>query len=202
MNILKKLKWRIEYVKKNGFHAVSLVLPGKIRSLFYGQYSFLSWLATQDKELKIKKEKDGYLITFRNFKFLIPSKGFAETDFLDIIYPPEKNNWLEGFLPVDVLDGKEGPYEINEAFIKQNDVVIDAEANIGLFSVSAAKKVGKGGKIYAFEPISEIAKFLSNNILLNNCTNIFINELALGKTTGSIEFSVNLKKVLEVLLLL
>jgi len=54
----------------------------------------------------------------------------------------------------------EGPYEIpGRTELKQGDVVIDAGANIGLFSAVAS---AKGCSVYAFEPIKPVIdKYLS-----------------------------------------
>lgn len=197
MNLKRKIKWRIDHILKNGYHAIPLVLPGRIRAFFYGYYSFLGWLAHWDKELKIKKHKEkGYLITFKNFVFLIPKKGFVEIDFLDIIYPKKKLNELKKILSEEALQ-EEGHYESNKVFLKKNDIVIDAGASVGLFSIYASKKIGNAGKVFSFEPVPEVVNFLSENMSLNNCSNIYIKELALGKTTGVGTFSVNLKKVFE-----
>jgi len=51
-------------------------------------------------------------------------------------------------------------YLVNQ-FIKKNDIVIDAGANIGFFSLFAAFKEAK---VFAFEPVSETYNRLLENI--------------------------------------
>lgn len=84
----------------------------------------------------------------------------------------------------------EGPYEERGVKIKKGDSVIDAGANIGLFSVLASKKTGAEGKIFSFEPIENSAKILEKNILNNNIKNANIIKQALGEKNCEKEFTV------------
>jgi len=68
-------------------------------------------------------------------------------------------------------------YEKNETklfkkYIKENMGVIDIGANIGYYSLLAAKLVGKNGKVYAFEPETANYKMLLKNIEINGYKNI------------------------------
>ncbi|MBO8461634.1 MAG: FkbM family methyltransferase [Firmicutes bacterium] len=63
---------------------------------------------------------------------------------------------------------QEGPYEVDFVNINAGDIVIDAGANIGVFSLLAAQK---GAKVYAFEPQQIFFNLLCNNIKLNNLSN-------------------------------
>lgn len=64
----------------------------------------------------------------------------------------------------------EGPYESESVKIKENDVVIDAGANIGLFSLLCSQKNVK--EVYAFEPQKSVINLLKKNILLNNLSKL------------------------------
>lgn len=48
-------------------------------------------------------------------------------------------------------------------FIKENSVIIDAGANIGVFSVLAAN-IARSGKVYAFEPVKKAYDLLNKNV--------------------------------------
>ena len=65
-------------------------------------------------------------------------------------------------------------------FIKPGMTVVDAGANIGLYSLIASELVGEKGKVYAFEPSFETYQRFLKNIKLNQATNIFPNNLGLG----------------------
>ena len=78
----------------------------------------------------------------------------------------------------------DGSYEINEVTLHSNDVVIDAGANMGVFSMFA---VAKGAaKVYAFEPMEYICEILTRNININHYENIVaVVPLALSNNTGT-----------------
>lgn len=72
--------------------------------------------------------------------------------------------------------------EIIEASIKEGDIFVDIGACIGWFSIIASRKVGPGGKVYAFEPNPNSFRLLKKNIAANNCYNIIAENLAVSNT--------------------
>jgi len=58
----------------------------------------------------------------------------------------------------------EGSYEQFGLKVEKSDVVVDAGANIGIFSLYAASK---GAKVYAFEPFPEAIRYLRRTLELN-----------------------------------
>jgi FkbM family methyltransferase len=68
--------------------------------------------------------------------------------------------------------------------LKRNDVVLDAGAGIGEFTVLASKKIGLGGRIIAIEPDSHDYELLKLNIKKNNCANVIPMNIGLGGSTG------------------
>ena len=68
--------------------------------------------------------------------------------------------------------------------INKGDIVIDAGANIGMFSIMASILVGKTGKVIAIEPDPENLKILKRNLELNNISNIIIVDKALYSKSG------------------
>jgi len=67
---------------------------------------------------------------------------------------------------------------------KTGDVVIDVGANIGYYTVLLADKVGKNGKIYAFEPDKTNFEILKKNIAENNLENVVAINAAVGSKNG------------------
>lgn len=57
---------------------------------------------------------------------------------------------------------------------KKGDTVIDAGANVGIFTVKAAKTVGKQGKVVAIEPAKNNLRVLEENININCLKNVVI----------------------------
>jgi FkbM family methyltransferase len=63
--------------------------------------------------------------------------------------------------------------------LKPNFTFIDVGANAGFYSVIVSKHL-HAGKVYSFEPSSFIIERLKENVALNNCSNIIINQLGLS----------------------
>lgn len=62
--------------------------------------------------------------------------------------------------------------------IKKGMNVVDLGANIGWYTLIAAKLVGKRGKVYAFEPEPYNCAILTKNVQLNGYTNTIIEQKA------------------------
>lgn len=73
-------------------------------------------------------------------------------------------------------------------FLAPGDTFVDGGANIGYFSLLAAKRVGKQGSVHAFEPIPQTFQALQENIHLNGFTQICANCQALSEKAGELCF--------------
>lgn len=65
-------------------------------------------------------------------------------------------------------------------------VFIDAGANIGVFTVAAAKHIGNGGMVAAFEPQTAMFNALAANVALNGLGNVRVFNEAVGVTGKAI----------------
>jgi FkbM family methyltransferase len=65
-------------------------------------------------------------------------------------------------------------------FLRPRDVFMDVGANIGLFTLLAARRVGIKGHVYAFEPCLETHRRLLDNVSLNRFENVSCYPLALS----------------------
>ena len=74
--------------------------------------------------------------------------------------------------------------------IKNNDLVLDIGAHIGLFALFASQFC-KGGKIFCFEPIKENYDLLLENLELNSVKNIIPFSLAVSTDTKKINMYIN-----------
>jgi len=73
----------------------------------------------------------------------------------------------------NVMPGREG--DVNMLILKslsEGDVFIDVGANIGYYSILAARIVGERGQVIALDPVPDTVKVLDLNIKLNNLRNI------------------------------
>ncbi|OGW40208.1 MAG: hypothetical protein A2Y97_13740 [Nitrospirae bacterium RBG_13_39_12] len=102
-------------------------------------------------------------------------------EFLDIIYPTFNPQYFKRVLA-------EGPYEINDVFLERGDYVVDAGANLGIFTFLASQKVGDTGHIFAFEPVKFFITCLEESIKTNSSENISLLELALGNEDKNTTF--------------
>ncbi len=70
--------------------------------------------------------------------------------------------------------------------LKPGDTIFDIGANVGFFSLIAARLVGPTGKVYSFEPVPANAAAIRRNAGLNGFS-IDVMETAVGDSTGEIE---------------
>ena len=62
--------------------------------------------------------------------------------------------------------------------------VMDIGANIGLFTLVAAHRVGPRGMVHAFEPTPCLAEHIRANLALNGLENVELNEVAISDSMG------------------
>ena len=72
----------------------------------------------------------------------------------------------------------------SKTLIRSGDIIVDAGANVGMFTLKAARLVGPSGAVIAFEPVKENLKLIKDNIYINNLKNVSIIPKALGDNTG------------------
>ena len=81
-----------------------------------------------------------------------------------------------------------GEIKFLESIVKEGMNVIDIGANIGITTVTVAKKIGKRGKLYSFEPTPEYFNILKDNVSSNGLENVKVYELAVTDQVGRIYF--------------
>lgn len=79
-------------------------------------------------------------------------------------------------------------------FLEPGYVFIDIGANVGSFTVKAAKEVGESGTVIAIEPFIESARQLSRNIKMNRYRNCRVRNFCAAQTTGQRTFYLNRDK--------
>jgi FkbM family methyltransferase len=77
-----------------------------------------------------------------------------------------------------------GDYTVHGQPLSPGDVVIDVGANIGCFTLLAARAVGPTGKVFALEPNAESFQQLVHNIRINGLSNVCALRLAMGGRIG------------------
>lgn len=75
-------------------------------------------------------------------------------------------------------------------FLQPGMTVIDAGAHHGLYTVLASRKVGRSGRVLAFEPSARERVRLQKNLRLNRCRNVTLFPVALGSVEGTADLFV------------
>jgi FkbM family methyltransferase len=76
--------------------------------------------------------------------------------------------------------------QYSQLAIRQGDVVLDAGANVGDFTLLAAAAVGDAGRVIAVEPNTKALRYLHENLALNNMTNVKIVQAFLGSSVQKV----------------
>ncbi|MGE3809686.1 MAG: FkbM family methyltransferase [Gemmataceae bacterium] len=89
-----------------------------------------------------------------------------------------------------------GTYEETETnlvrrLLKPGDTFIDVGANIGWYTLIAARLVGPTGKVIAFEPEPTNFALLKKNVEANGLTNVVLVQKALSDKPGSLKLYIN-----------
>ena len=92
---------------------------------------------------------------------------------------------FEGY--VNNLIHEKATTDLFKRIVKKGDVVVDLGANIGYFTLLAAKIVGNEGKVFAFEPEPNNFKYLRKNIEINNYTNVVALQKAVSEKNERIK---------------
>jgi FkbM family methyltransferase len=95
---------------------------------------------------------------------------------------------------VDVCLIREGTFEpettqLFASLLAPGMTVFDLGANVGLYTLWAAHRVGPTGRVHSFEPTPYVANALRNNISLNGFSQVVVNEAAVSETAGKIFLS-------------
>merc|ERR1712224_251774 len=72
-------------------------------------------------------------------------------------------------------------YEM-QAVLRPGDVVIDVGSNLGCYTVPFAERVGRQGKVLAFEPFRWLYQLTTANVALNGLSNVHVFNVALGES--------------------
>jgi FkbM family methyltransferase len=110
--------------------------------------------------------------------------------------------WLDG-LRIYAYPGNEtsrsvfvtGCYEPNEfcllaRILQPGMIFVDGGANMGLYTLFAARKIGKRGTVLAIEPSSRECEHLLRNVAANSLSNVRILRMAVSQSHGTADLRV------------
>lgn len=86
-----------------------------------------------------------------------------------------------------------GTFELNKQtllrqFLRPGLSFFDIGANVGFYTLLAAKLVGVDGQVVAFEPNPANLHYLERHVALNQCRNVLIKSCALSNQSGILGF--------------
>ena len=123
------------------------------------------------------------------FRSLRPARGVMDVDGLKMSsgtcrLPPSFDVAFQG--------GTDGGWEVEttrlfKQLTGEGDIVVDIGANIGYYTLLAARIVGEHGKVYAFEPDPTNCGVLTGNVKLNGFYNVEIIPKAVSDRKGQLE---------------
>ncbi len=111
-----------------------------------------------------------------------------------------KHNYLRYVKPLNDLYHSacvpfkgDGVQIIKRHLIPTGGTVLDIGANIGQFSAFAAPIVGKGGKVYAFEPVDSTVRTFKRMVAIRRLHHVRLVHTALSDRAGMADMNIPLK---------
>ncbi len=122
---------------------------------------------TREWRWKIAKKNGSYL--FKDIEPGVRMKLYGDSIFCRMVYFWDFEIETRQFL---------------KSILRPGDVFLDVGANVGLFSLIAARSVGTDGQVHAFEPVRKTYERLVDNVKVNYLNNVACHRLALSDKDG------------------
>lgn len=161
-------------------------IPVELKKLFFKKLFIPTNVYRDELFLLLNQRKINSYYDFFGIKICFPDvrlRDFVTGGFIEFLYPylfgPDKFN-------PDAIEIESCYWDGRNMFIGKDDIVFDCGANIGLFSIIAAKEA-VNGLVYAFEPFKENINFINKNLELNNISNVKAIENAVWEKSMTIK---------------
>ncbi len=112
---------------------------------------------------------DEYRLKLRNNLRMVKKMDYKRHDVYLCVDTKYENDWR-----VNSCALEPETIEWIERYVKPNDILFDVGANVGAYSLVAAKYTGGQAKIYAIEPAFTTFAQLTRNMLLNECSDCIV----------------------------
>ncbi len=129
--------------------------------------------------------------------WLWPTKGVIEVEGSKMYATPRVEGPMRtAFRGYIRSHGKENlTTQIFKRVVEDGYTVVDIGANIGYFTLLAARLVGKKGKVYAFEPEPRNYNMVLKNIALNGYENVVPVQKAVSNASGVVKLYLSSKDI-------
>jgi FkbM family methyltransferase len=124
-------------------------------------------------------------LLLRAFLPFLRNRDFIFETAKDVLVPADLGDWitLHGF-----VEGYDSEFAPSWSLVRPGAIVIDIGANIGIWTIGAAKRTGPSGKVHAFEPLESNFVRLLSNIKINGVLNVVTQKMALSNQAGTLKF--------------
>ena len=79
---------------------------------------------------------------------------------------------------------RDAPFQASLGLLNEGSVAVDVGANIGLWALPAARRIGARGHVWALEPVPPVARRLRDGAELSGIANVTCEEMALAERAG------------------
>lgn len=151
--------------------------------------SALRWVATHSfpwrRELLIDQHHLPSVKLARLADLIVPRAGEPHVDVVEAVPGIRVEVDMRSRAQRAVAFGMSDETELAllHRLVRPGDAVVDAGANIGLYTLTAAR-LAAPGVVHAFEPEPRTAERLRRNVELNGLTNVHVEQCALGAAEG------------------
>jgi FkbM family methyltransferase len=123
------------------------------------------------------------LRSLANWVLLRVIPGEVDVDGMTLYLNP-KDPVLSSALAFGIYENYET--DVFRAYCKEGATIVDVGANVGLYAVVAAVRVGKAGRVIAVEPHLESFQYLMKSIAVNGLTQVKAFNVAVGDRSCSV----------------
>jgi FkbM family methyltransferase len=124
------------------------------------------------------------LVADRVHRFVGPSRGVQTVDLLGSCMELDLGEYMQRRFYYRCYEAPE--VRFFRRWLRPGDMVVDAGAHVGLFTLLAGRLVAPTGEVHAFEPVPINFERLAHNVTLNGLANVRLNPVALGDTAGDV----------------
>jgi FkbM family methyltransferase len=101
---------------------------------------------------------------------------------------PRLPDSVEVYLNGSANDSQE--LKLLSAWLEPGDSMIDAGANLGLYSIAAAHAVGRTARVVAVEPSPDLARSIIDSVRLLGLESVIVAQVCIGESHGETEYFV------------
>jgi FkbM family methyltransferase len=164
----------------------STSLPKPFRALLHCRKAIASWNLDH-----IFKSIPAVVTAYRRIYTLLTPKQIVQTQFRGHTLYLNLSDQVIARSLITMGTWERYETDVFAGFVEEGMVVVDVGANLGHYTLEAARRVGKYGKVFAFEPEPHNFELLCRNVEANGYSNVLPIRKALSNRTGTSSFALS-----------